>query len=96
MAESLENAVARAQDRRVQFTAAVPISREAAGEARAALLDLAERLRAPRHVSPDGVQRVGSLLVDGTGPLYWPDGRGELRAATLAALAALDGHGPNH
>ena len=66
----------------------------AAGEARGALLDLAERLRAPRPVDPDGVRLARELLVDGCGPLYAPAEPGDLRAAALRALRALDGHGP--
>jgi hypothetical protein len=62
----------------------------AAREARTALLDLAERLRAPRPVNPEGVRLVRALLRDGAGPLFAPDEPGELRGAALRALWALD------
>jgi hypothetical protein len=89
-AAGLEGAVERGRDVRDCFTAAVPVSREASGAARDALLDLAERLRQPRPVRPEGVARVRRLLTDGGGPLY--DGSpGELRAAAMLALSALDG-----
>jgi hypothetical protein len=46
-----------------------------------------------RRVEPDGVRLVRRLLVDGAGPLYVPAEPGELRAAALEALRALDAHG---
>jgi len=96
LARNLENAVARAERRYTPFSAAVPVcDAAAAGDARAALLDLAERLRAPRPVDPDGVRYARELLVDGCGPLYAPAEPGDLRAAALRALRALDGHGPS-
>jgi hypothetical protein len=93
LARSLEDAILRAARPRARFSAAVPVSQQAVHEARGALLDLAERLRAPRAVDPDGVRLAHQLLVDGAGPLYAPAEPGELRAATLRALGALDGHG---
>ncbi len=91
LAQSIERAVARAAGPPPFRTAVVPVAREAAGEARGALLDLAERLRAPRPVVADGVRLARALLVDGDGPLYVPQEPGELRAAALRALDALDG-----
>ncbi|HKE81474.1 MAG TPA: hypothetical protein VKB54_19300 [Solirubrobacteraceae bacterium] len=93
LAEQLERAIARATEPRRRFTAAIPVAGEAAGEARGPLLDLAERLRRPRPVDPEGVRLARRLLVDGTGPLYVHGAHGELRAAALRALGALDGHG---
>jgi hypothetical protein len=93
LAERLEDAIARAGRPHARFSAAVPVSHQAAHEARGALLDLAERLRAPRPVDPDGVRLAHRLLVDGAGPLYVPAEPGELRAAALLALGALDAHG---
>jgi hypothetical protein len=93
LAEHLEHAVVRAEQRFAPFTAAVPVCHEAAGEARGALLDLAERLRAPRRVDPSGVRLARQLLHDGAGPLYVPAAPGHLRAAVLHALRALDAHG---
>jgi hypothetical protein len=89
-ADGLENAVERGRDVRTSFTAAVPVSHEASGPARDALLDVAERLRQPRPVCPEGVARVRRLLTDGGGPLYY-GAPGELRAAAILALSALDG-----
>jgi hypothetical protein len=95
LARNLENAVASAERRHTPLSAAVPVcDAAAAGDARAALLDLAERLRAPRPVDPEGVRLARQLLVDGAGPLYAPVHSGDLRAAALRALATLDGHGP--
>jgi hypothetical protein len=93
LAVQLERAIARATEPRARFTAAIPVVREAAGDASGALLDLAERLRGPRPVDPEGVRLARELLVDGGGPLYVHGNHGELRDAALRALGALDGHG---
>jgi hypothetical protein len=93
LAGHLEDAIARADHPYSPFSATVPVSREAVHEARGALLDLAERLRGPRPVAPTGVRLAQELLVDGAGPLYVPAHHGELRAAALQALGALDAHG---
>jgi hypothetical protein len=96
LAGQLEHAIDRAEQRYTPFSAAIPVcDAAAAGEARGALLDLAERLRAPRPVDPDGVRLARELLVDGCGPLYAPADPGDLRVAALRALRALDGHGPS-
>ena len=92
LAKHLENAVARAEQGFAPFRAAIPVCHAAAaGEARRVLLDLAERLRAPRPVDPDGVRLARELLIDGCGPLYAPAEPGDLHAAALRALRALDG-----
>jgi hypothetical protein len=96
LAGDLENAIARSQDARTPFTAAIPVCREAVTDARGLLLDLAERLRAPRHANPDGVRMAHRLLVDGAGPLYVPEHPGALRVAVLRALWAMDGRGAQH
>jgi hypothetical protein len=94
LAGQLEHAIGRAERGYTPFSAAIPVCHAAAaGEARSALLDLAERLRAPRPVDPDGVRLAHRLLVDGAGPLYVPADPGELCAAALEALRALDAHG---
>ncbi len=93
LAEDLERAVVRAEQRTAPFTAAIPVAREAAGDARSALLDLGERLRAPRPVDPEGVRLARELLLDGAGPLYVTCWRGDLRLAARRALMALDGRG---
>jgi hypothetical protein len=93
LAEAIEQSVARAERPRRGLSAAVPIVREAARDARGALLDLAERLRAPRPVAADGMREARMLLVDGSGPLYVESAPGALRAAAHRALEALDGHG---
>jgi hypothetical protein len=94
LAEHLERATVRADRPRALLSATVPVSPQALRQARGALLDLAERLRAPRPVDPEGVRMARRLLVDGAGPLYVPVHHGDLRAAALRALATLDGHGP--
>ncbi len=93
LAEGLERAVARSERKQAFLTSAVPVSREASGDARGALLDLGERLRAPRPVDADGMRLARDLLLDGAGPLYRARRPGELRAAAQHALRALDGHG---
>jgi hypothetical protein len=90
LAEEIEEAVARGGRRPRGLSAVVPVTGEAAHLARGVLLDVAERLRAPRPVDPAGVRLLRALLVDGAGPLYVPQEPGELRAAALRALSALD------
>ena len=92
LAEYFENAVARAEQPSAPFSSVIPVCDEARGAARGALLDLAERLRA-RRADPNGVQLARRLLHDGAGPLYVPAEPGELRAAVLQALEAMDAHG---
>jgi hypothetical protein len=93
LARYVEDAITRADRPHGPFSAVVPVSPEAVHEARGALLDLAERLRGPRPVAPHGVRLAQELLADGAGPLYAPARRGDLRAAALLALQALDDHG---
>ena len=89
LAEGLERAVERAGRPRTGLTAAVPVSRDAVGEARPVLLDIAARLRQPRAVRREGFMMVRDLLCDGASPLYL--GRpGALRRAAADALRALD------
>jgi hypothetical protein len=93
LAEDLEQAIERAERRPAPFSSAIPVNHQAVREARSALLDLAERLRAPRAVDPAGVRLAHTLLTDGGGPLYVDGEPGDLRAAALRALFALDGPG---
>ena len=93
LAEDLEDVVARANAPRWPLTAVVPVSTEAGRSGRDVLLDLAERLRGPRPVAPEGMRQVRHLLIDGAGPLYVTLEPGELRGAALRALWALDHRG---
>jgi hypothetical protein len=93
LAESIEHVVSRANTPRWALTAVIPVAPEAGRGARGALLDLAERLRGPRPVAPEGMRLAHDLLVDGAGPLYVPGEPGELRGAALRALWALDRRG---
>jgi len=46
------------------------------------------------RLAPGRTMRLAQqLLADGAGPLYVPAARGDLRAAALRALGALDAHG---
>jgi hypothetical protein len=90
LAESLELAVERGGRPVSPFTAVVPITAQAAGAARAPLLDLAERLRQPRPVRPEGLRIVRWMLTDGAGPLYAPASPGHLRRIARRALEALE------
>jgi hypothetical protein len=93
LAAFIDHSIERAEHPRRGFTAAIPVSDEAANDARDALLALARRLREPGYVDPDGVRTVSRLLVDGAGPLYVPEWPGELRRAATRAREALDGRG---
>jgi hypothetical protein len=93
LAKGIENVVDRADAPRWPLTAVIPVAPEAGRGARGALLDLAERLRGPRPVAPEGMRLARALLIEGGGPLYVPGEPGELRAAVLRALWALDRRG---
>jgi hypothetical protein len=93
LAEALENAIERGDRAHAPLSAVVPVNSEAVRQARGAVLDLAERLRGPRAVDPTGVRLARELLTDGGGPLYVAGEPGDLRAAALRALFALDGAG---
>jgi hypothetical protein len=93
MAASIDHCIDRAAHPRRGFTAAIPVSAEAADGARDALVALAERLREPGYIDPDGMRTVRTLLVDGAGPMYAPQWPGELRRAATRAREALDGRG---
>ena len=57
---------------RPRRSAAAPLDRGAVLEARALLIQLAQRLEAEDAVNPRGVAMVARLITDGTGPLYAP------------------------
>ena len=67
---SLEDAIARADRPHSPSAPRVPVRREAAREARAALLELAERLRGPRPVDPRGVRSRRNCSSTAPDPLY--------------------------
>jgi hypothetical protein len=96
LAASIDHCIDRAQRPRRGFSAAIPVSAEAAYDARDALLALARRLREPGYADPDGVRTVRTLLVDGAGPMYVTQWPGELRRAANRAREALDGRGARH
>ena len=93
LAATIERCVDRAEHPRHGVSAAIPVTHEAAYDARDALLALARRLREPGYVDPDGVRTVRRLLVDGAGPMYAPQWPGELRRAATRGCEALDGRG---
>ena len=57
---------------RPRRTAAAPLDRSAVLEARALLIQLAQRLDAEDSVNPRGVAMVSRLITDGAGPMYAP------------------------
>ena len=80
------------------FTRPVALNNRAVLEARALLLQLADRLRDPAPVNARGVAIVRKLLRDGGSPLYRPSlifvesepARFELLEETREAIAGLD------
>ena len=89
LAAALERAAGAGRRRSSPFTPALPVERAVVRACRAELLAIAERLRAPEPVYAQGVALVGELLRSSDSPLY--QGRGDLRKAAWAAMAALDG-----
>ncbi len=67
-----------------------PVCRSAVQQVRPELASLAGRLSASGPVDVRGLARLRLLLEDGTGPLYPPARRDQLRAELTAVLAALD------
>lgn len=90
LAEALERAVDSAHRPRRPLTPTVPVDPEAGTLARAALLDLAERLRQPRPVTLAGMRMVHALVTNGAGPLYVTRWAGQLETAAERALQHLN------
>jgi hypothetical protein len=92
MAAGLARAVRDAQAIPHGVSAAVrPDAREVIA-ARTVITALDRRLRAAEPVAPQGVAMLGSLLTDGTSPLYRPAEPGDLGSQLRAAAAALEPH----
>jgi hypothetical protein len=72
------------------FSAAVRPHAGEVLEARAALLAIARRLRAPEPVAARGVAMVQLLLTDANSPLYQPSRKGALGRRVRAAATALE------
>jgi hypothetical protein len=90
LAAGLERALADAQAPNPAPGSALPVQRDSVIACRPELIELIERLRAARPVYAQGVELAAELLRNSDSPLYQPGGG--LRAATDAALGALDGH----
>jgi hypothetical protein len=84
VAAGLARAVRDAEASPHGFSAAVRPDR------REVIATLDRRLRASEPVSPQGVAMLGSLLTDGTSPLYRPAEPGTLGSHLRAAAAALE------
>jgi hypothetical protein len=76
--------------RRKRSKAQVRVCRHRIREASAELAALSRQLSAPGPVSVRGVAMIRVLLSDGTGPLFQPDSRVDLRLLLDTALAALN------
>lgn len=69
----------------------VPVDPEEVRMAEARLLELEELLISPGPVYCRGVAMASQIVSEGTGPLYSPQRRGELRERVAKVLAALRG-----
>jgi len=69
----------------------VPVDGEEVRIAEARLVELEDLLISPVPVYARGVAMASQVVADGTGPLYAPKRRGELRARVGSVLAALRG-----
>jgi hypothetical protein len=90
LAAGIEGAVADAESPRRGFGSAIPVQRRAVIACRDDLLELAERLRAPRPVYAQGVAMAEALLTNSGSALY--QSGGDLFGTVERTLAALDGH----
>lgn len=69
----------------------VPVDREEVRIAEAQLVELEELLISPAPIYCRGVVMASRIVSEGSGPLYAPRRRGELRERVAAVLAALRG-----
>ena len=90
VAAGLARAVRDAEAIPYGFSAAVRPDRREVIAARTVIATMDRRLRASEPVSPQGVAMLGSLLTDGTSPLYRPAEPGTLGSQLRAAAAALE------
>ena len=90
VAAGMARAVRDAEASPYGFTAAVRPDRREVIAARTVIATLDRRLRTSEPVSPQGVAMLGSLLTDGTSPLYRPAEPGTLGSQLRAAAAALE------
>lgn len=77
-------------ERPALHTAQVSVRSQAVRAAAPALQMLAQRLKGPLPIGPQGAARTKILLTDGSGPLYNPGSGSDLKTAARRALAALD------
>lgn len=92
LAASIEHLVEELEaDRAYRLSAAVPVVRDQAAEARGTLLSLAEVLRAVKTVQPRGVAMADALMRDPASPLYLRTARGALQLRAGSALDCLLG-----
>jgi hypothetical protein len=89
LADRIDEVIARGHERRVHFTAEIPIRRADVLEVEDDLHALASRLRDGNPVDVQGVALTKRLLTDGAGPLYALNDR-SLRFEVRSARLALD------
>jgi hypothetical protein len=80
----------RQAERPALHTAQLPVREGAVREAGPLLEKLAYRLRGYLPISPQGAAKTHILLTDGSGPLYSPAGKPDLKTAVRSALAAFE------
>jgi hypothetical protein len=90
LATALDSVVVTAQRPPAALSAAAPLRRRAIRDERAALEQLARRLRDPRPVRARGVALTRDLLTDGAGPLYAGAPAGVIGHAARRALHHLE------
>lgn len=97
LAKTLERDIEMAERRVSPGSIAIPVDREQVKRARPLLLQILERLKDAREVSPHGVAMVRLLLTDAASPVFspgWSTAKstpGELESRARDAIAALDG-----
>src|SRR5690348_8174572 len=92
LANGLERAVRAARTPRGALTAAIPVQAGEVRQARALMLELADRLRWAEEVPADVLNAVDRLLTDSCGPLFSPSPPGTLYHRVGDAIQALE-HG---
>jgi hypothetical protein len=89
LADGLRALVERA-DRPPQWSAAVPVARQAVLAERDHLLELAQPLDAPGPVGVRGVAAASVLLTDGRSPVWAPGDVASIADAVEAALIGIE------
>jgi hypothetical protein len=90
LADSIDDLLEQASRPRVRLTAQVPFDHQKVKSAHDSLVGLADRLRGPKPVSPQGMALSLLLLTDAEQPLFGIGSPGDLTGAIMWTTRRLD------